>query len=68
MDRNKRKAALNARGVVARRQEKERKDRIKALQATGQPVLLELTIPIRDPKKDPSPKDLESLEPHPSIA
>jgi hypothetical protein len=68
VDRNKRKAALNARGVVARRQEKERKDRIKASQATGQPVPLELTIPIRDPEKDPSPEDLESLEPHPSIA
>jgi hypothetical protein len=68
VDRNKRRAALNAIGVVARRQEKERKDRIKALQAAGQPVPLELTIPIQDPEKDPSPKDLESFEPHPSIA
>jgi hypothetical protein len=68
VDRNKRRIALNARGVVARRQERERKDRIKALQARGQPVPLELTIPIRDPEKDPSPEDLESLEPHPSIA
>jgi len=48
--------------------EKERKDRIKALQATGQPVPVELTVPIRDPEKDPSLEDLESLEPHPSIA
>jgi hypothetical protein len=68
VDRNKRKAALYARGVLARRQEKERKDRIKALQATGQPVPVELTVPIRDPEKDPSLEDLESLEPHPSIA
>ena len=42
-------------------------DRIKALQAIGQPVPLELTILIRDPEKDPSPKDLESLELYPSI-
>jgi hypothetical protein len=27
-----------------------------------------LTILIQDPEKDPSPKDLESLEPYPSIA
>jgi hypothetical protein len=31
VDHNKRKAALNTRGKVARKQEKERKDRIKAL-------------------------------------
>jgi hypothetical protein len=60
VDRNKRRAALYTRGVLARRQEKERKDRIKALQSTGHPVPLELTIPIRDPEKDPSPEDLES--------
>jgi hypothetical protein len=68
VDRNKRKAALHARGVLARKQEKERKDRVKALLATDQLVPAELAVPIRDPEKDPSSEDLESLEPHPSIA
>jgi hypothetical protein len=68
VDRNKRKAALHTRGVLARRQEKERKDRIKVLLATDQPVPTELRVPIRDPEKDPSAEDLESLQPHPSIA
>jgi hypothetical protein len=31
-------------------------------------VPAELAVPIRDPAKDPSSEDLESLEPHPSIA
>jgi hypothetical protein len=68
VDRNKRKAALYARGVLARRQEREGRDKIKALEATGQTVPLELTVPIRDPEKNPTPEDLESLEPHPSVA
>ncbi|KIN00700.1 hypothetical protein OIDMADRAFT_29776 [Oidiodendron maius Zn] len=68
VDRNKKKAALYARGVLARRQERERRDKIKALKATGQPVPLELTVPIRDPEKNPTSEDLESLEPHPSVA
>ena len=68
VDRNKKKAALYVRGVLARRQERERRDKIKALEATGQPVPLEVTLLIRDPEKDPNPKDLESLEPYPSIA
>jgi hypothetical protein len=28
---------------------------------------LELLVPIRDPEKDPTPADLESLQPHPSL-
>jgi hypothetical protein len=39
-----------------------------ALQATGQLVPVELTVSIRDPEKEPSAEDLESLKPHPSIA
>src|ERR1700747_1396962 len=47
---------------------RKRKDRVKALLATDQLVPAELAVPIRDPEKDPSSEDLESLAPHPSIA
>ena len=68
VDRNKRKAVLYARGVAARKQERERKAKVRALEAAGQLVPAEIMVPIRDPEKDPSAEDLESLEPHPSIA
>jgi hypothetical protein len=68
VDRNKRRIVLYERGKAARKQERARKARIKALRRTGQPVLVELTILIRDPENDPTPEDLESLEPHPSIS
>jgi hypothetical protein len=68
VDRNKRRIALYERGKAARKQERARKARIKALRRTGQLVPVELTILIRDPEKNPTPEDLESLEPHPSVA
>ena len=55
------------RGVDARRAERERKAKVKELQAKGQPVPQDLLIPIvRDPEKNPTPEELEALK-HPSI-
>ena len=38
------------------------------LQAKGEFVPIELTIPIRDPEKNPTPDELEALQVHPSIS
>ena len=58
---NKAKAALNRRGSDARKAEEERKQQVQMIQAQGGIVPAELTIPIDDPEKNPSPEDLESL-------
>ena len=58
--------AHHRRGVDARRAERERKAKVKELQAKGQPVPQDLLIPIRDPEKNPTPEELEALK-HPSI-
>jgi hypothetical protein len=40
---------------------------VYTVRRTGQPVPVKLRILIRDPENDPTPEDLESLEPHYSI-
>jgi hypothetical protein len=37
------------------------------LTAKEQFIPLELLVPIHDPEKDPTPANLESLQPHPSL-
>ena len=58
---NTAKAALNRHGIDARKAEKERKQQMQMIQTQGGIVPAELTIPIHDPEKNPSPEDLESL-------
>ena len=63
----KAKKDLNRRGVDARRAERERKKAFIELEAKGESIPAELYVVIRDPEKDPTPDELESLEPHPSL-
>jgi len=59
---------LNRRGIDARRAERERKKTIRSLVAEGEVMVpAELYVAIRDPEKDPTADDLESLRPHPSL-
>ena len=55
-------------GVDARRAERQRKARVKELQAIGESIPEELLILIRDPTKNPTPEELEALQPHPSLS
>lgn len=66
-DRNKKLRELHARGVAARKEEKQWKKRVKELETAREAVPIELATPIRDPEKDPLPADIESLEPNPSL-
>jgi hypothetical protein len=63
----KAKKDLNRRGIDARQAERERKKTIADLEAKGEHIPIELYEFIRDPEKDPTPDDLESLKPHPSL-
>ena len=62
---NKARKALNCRGIDARKAEQERRKAIAEFNEEFIPI--ELLIPIYDPEKDPTPEDLESLKPHPSL-
>ena len=64
---NKAKAALHRRGVDARKAEKERKKQVQIMQVQGVILQPELMISIPDPEKNPSPEDLESLQPPPDL-
>jgi hypothetical protein len=64
---NKAKNELHRKGVDARKAERERKKKIQALQSAREPVPEDLLIPIRDPEKDPTPEELESLKLHPAL-
>jgi hypothetical protein len=66
-DIRKSKIALNRRGIEARKSERERKKLLLELTAKEEFIPLELLVPICDPEKDPTPADLESLQPHPSL-
>jgi len=37
------------------------------LEARGEIVPADLLVPIRDPENDPTPAELEALQPHPSL-
>jgi hypothetical protein len=50
---------LKARGIAARKQEKQRLKSISELQILG-PINPILWIPIRDPQKNPLPEELEA--------
>ena len=65
---NQAKKAHHQAGVNARRAERERKKKMSESQAKGEFVPIELTIPIRDPEKNPTPDELEALQVHPSIS
>src|SRR5450432_3808827 len=64
---NKAKKALNRRGIDAQKAERERKKAIMKLQAKNEAIPLDLLFPIRDPEKEPTLDELESLKPHPSL-
>jgi hypothetical protein len=59
--------ALNRRGIDARCAERERKKKLAELQASGAFIPIDIYEPIRDPEKSPTPEDLETLKPHPSL-
>ena len=61
------KIAFNRRGIEARKSERERRKILLELTAREEFIPLELLVPIRDPEKDSTPADLESLQPHPSL-
>jgi hypothetical protein len=63
----KAKKDLNRRGIDARQAKREQKKTIADLEAKGEHIPIELYKVIRDPEKDPTPDDLESLKPHPSL-
>lgn len=66
-DIRKSKNALYRRGIEARKAEREHKRILLELTAKEEFIPLELFIPIRDPEKNPTLADLESLQPHPSL-
>jgi hypothetical protein len=63
----KSKNALNRRGIEARKAERERRKVLLELTDNEEFLPLELLVPIRDPEKDPTLANLESLQPHPSL-
>ena len=63
----KAKKALKQRGVEARKAERARKKTILEMNTRGEFLPLELLTPIRDPEKNPTPEELEALQPHPSL-
>jgi hypothetical protein len=62
---NKAKKALNRRGIDTCKAERDRKKAITEFNKEFIPV--DLLTPIRDPSKDPTLEDLESLKPHPCL-
>jgi hypothetical protein len=64
---NKAKNNLKARGVLARRAEKERRAQVLKLELQGEFIPIKLLDPIRDPKKDPTPQEQEDLLPPPAL-
>jgi len=59
--------ALNCKGIDARKAERERKKAVFELETRGEFLPIELCTPIRDPEKNPTAEELESLQPHPSL-
>ncbi len=66
VDKNKSKNVLHVRGVRARKEEKARKLTIQQLRANGEIVPFNMALLIRDPEKDPTQADLDSLLLNPS--
>ena len=64
---NKAKAALHRCGVDARKAEKERKKQLHNIQTQGGVIPPEMLIAIMDPEKNPTPEDLEALQPPPDL-
>ena len=64
---NKAKRALNRQGINARKLERERRKIVADLSARNEFIEVDLLDPIRDPEKDPTPGELETLKPHPSL-
>jgi hypothetical protein len=64
---NKAKKALKDKGIAARKAEKARKLALEELQSRGEFPPTEMLIPIRDPEKNPTEAEKESLLPHPSL-
>jgi len=58
---------LNRQGIDARKAEQERKKTLQAMESRGEFIPIELLAPIRDPTKNPTTEELESLQPHPSL-
>jgi hypothetical protein len=58
---------LNRKGIDARKAERQRKKAVLELETRGEFIPLALCTPIRDPKKNPTAEELESLQPHPSL-
>jgi hypothetical protein len=63
----KAKKDLNRRGIDAQQAKREQKKTIADLEAKREHILIKLYKVIRDPEKDPTPDDLESLKPHLSL-
>jgi len=64
---NKAWRALKTRGAAARREEKARKATVAQLLANGDLVPFHLLDPIREPDKNPTEEERESLIPHLSL-
>ncbi|RPB04656.1 hypothetical protein L873DRAFT_1928353 [Choiromyces venosus 120613-1] len=64
---NKAKVALNRHSIDAWKAEKQGKKQVKIIQSQGQTIPAALLIPILDPKKNPTPNDLESVLPPPDL-
>lgn len=58
---------LNRQGIDARKAERERKKVVQAMESRREYISIELLTPIRDPTKNPTIEELESLQPHPSL-
>ena len=70
IDQNRRKNELHIAGVQARKDERLRLIKLRAIGEgliVGVDILPELLHPIRDPEKQPTPEDLEKLLPNPSL-
>ena len=64
---NKAIKELNARGVLARKEEKIRKKTHADLLSRGEFLPIGIEIPIRDPEKNPTKEEQEALLPHISL-
>jgi hypothetical protein len=71
IDLNKKKNALQRRGIQARKDERERLPQLRSFPGgyipIGTPNIATLLTQVRDPEKQPNEEDLESLKLHPGI-
>jgi hypothetical protein len=64
---NKAKRALNRQGIEARKLEREQRQLLQELQVQNEFIDIDLLDSIRDPEKNPTAEDLESLQLYPLL-